>query len=45
MANIICLNKNYSTIRFLTKEKPLIVNKPKDKFETIFLRGKLNYDF
>ena len=35
MTNTICLNKNYSTTKFLLKEKIIIKNKPEDKFETI----------
>ncbi len=35
MTNTICLDENYSTTRLLTKEKPIIENKPEDKFETV----------
>ncbi len=35
MTNILCLDDKYSTTRLLTKEKPMIENKPEDKFETI----------
>jgi len=35
MTNTICLDENYSTTRLVTKEKPEIVNKPEDKFETV----------
>lgn len=30
-----CLNKDYSTTRLVTREKPIIENKPEDKFETV----------
>ena len=33
MNSIICLDKNYSTTRLLTNEKPNIVNNPSDKFK------------
>ena len=43
MPNTICLNKNSSTTRLLTKEKPIIENRPEDKFETVlFLPGSEN---
>ena len=43
MINTICLDKNYSTTRFLTKEKPIINNKAEDKCETfLFLPGGEN---
>ncbi len=29
------LDKNFSTTRLLTKEKPIIVNQPEDKFESV----------
>ena len=35
MTNTICLDENYSTTRFLTKEKPIIENRLEDKFETV----------
>ena len=35
MINAICLDENFSTTRLLTKEKPMIVNSPEDKFETV----------
>jgi len=35
MTNTICLNENSSTTRLLTKEKPIIENRPEDKFETV----------
>ncbi len=35
MTNTICLDKNYSTTRLLTQEKPEIVNNPSDKFATV----------
>jgi len=35
MNEMICLNKNYSTTRLLTKEQPKIVNNPEDKFESV----------
>lgn len=35
MTNTICLDKNYSTTRLLTQEKPVIINNPGDKFETV----------
>ncbi len=35
MTNTICLDETYSTTRRLAKEKPIIENKPEDKFETI----------
>ncbi|WP_052812827.1 glycosyltransferase family 2 protein [Desulfonatronum thioautotrophicum] len=31
----ICLNSDYSTTRLVTREKPVIVNKPEDTFETV----------
>jgi len=38
MTNTICLDKNYSTTRLLTQDKPVIINNPGDKFEiTLFL--------
>jgi glycosyltransferase involved in cell wall biosynthesis len=33
--NTICLDKNYSTTRLITKEIPEIVASPEDKFETV----------
>lgn len=33
--NKICLDKNYSTTRVVTQEKPEIINNPEDKFETL----------
>jgi hypothetical protein len=35
LINTICLDENYSTTRKLTKEKPKIINKPEDKFESV----------
>jgi glycosyltransferase involved in cell wall biosynthesis len=35
MANIICLDKNYSTTRLVTKEKPEIISNSNDKFESV----------
>ena len=35
MINTICLDKNYSTTRLLTKEKPIVINNPEDKFESM----------
>ena len=35
MTNTICLDKNYSTTRLLTQDKPVIINNPGDKFETV----------
>lgn len=35
MTNTIALDQNYSTTRLLMTQKPEIVNKPEDKFETI----------
>lgn len=35
MVNSICLDKNYSTTKMLTREKPKPINKPEDKFETL----------
>ncbi len=35
MTNKTILDKNYSTTRLLTKEKPVIGNKPEDKFESV----------
>ncbi len=35
MTNTICLDKNYSTTRVVTQEKPEIVNNSEDKFETV----------
>ncbi len=32
---IFCLNSDYSTTRLVTREKPVIVNKPEDTFETV----------
>ena len=34
MTDTICLDENYSTTRLATKERPIIVNDSKDKFET-----------
>lgn len=33
--NTICLDKNYSTTRVVTQEKPQIIKNPEDKFETV----------
>jgi cellulose synthase/poly-beta-1,6-N-acetylglucosamine synthase-like glycosyltransferase len=33
--NTICLDENYSTTRLVTQEKPKIINKPEDKFESV----------
>lgn len=30
-----CLNSDYSTTRLVTREKPIIVNRPEDAFETV----------
>ncbi len=30
-----CLDEKYSTTRCVTKEKPVIINSPEDKFETL----------
>ncbi len=35
MINTICLDENYSTTRLLTKEKPIVINNPEDKFESM----------
>ena len=35
MSKIICLDKNYSTTQLLTQEKPILEQKPEDKFGTI----------
>jgi len=35
MADIICVDKNYSTTRLLTREQPVIKNKPEDKLESV----------
>ena len=35
MANIKCLDKNYSTTRLVTKEKPEIMSNSNDKFESV----------
>lgn len=35
MINTICLDRNFSTTRLLTQEKPEIINNPEDKFETV----------
>ena len=35
MTKTIILDKNYSTTRLVTKEKPEIANKPEEKFETL----------
>ena len=32
---MICIDKNYSTTRLLTREKPVLENKPEDKFESV----------
>lgn len=34
MTDATCLDEKYSTTRLLTKEKPIIENRPEDKFET-----------
>lgn len=34
---MICLNKNYSTTKLVTKEKPELIDNPEDKFETMLL--------
>ena len=34
MNNIICLDKNYSTTRLVTKEKPETLNNLNDKFKS-----------
>jgi glycosyltransferase involved in cell wall biosynthesis len=39
-----CLNKEFSTTRVVTKEKPLIINRPGDKFQTfLFLQGNQDH--
>ena len=39
----ICLNENFSTTKLLTKEKPVVENRPEDKFETVlFLSEGVN---
>ena len=35
MTDVICLNDKYSTTRLLTKEKPIVINDPEDKFESV----------
>ena len=35
MLDTICLNENSSTTRLLTKEKPIVENRPEDEFETV----------
>ncbi len=40
MINTICLDKNYSTTRLVTKERPEIVNSPTDKFETVLFLSR-----
>ena len=35
MDSLICLDQNYSTTRWLTKEMPQIINADEDKFETV----------
>jgi len=35
MKNIICLDKNYSTTRLLTQEKPTIIHNSSEKLETV----------
>jgi len=35
MAEMTCLDKNYSTTRLLTREKPLLEHKAEDKFESM----------
>ena len=43
MCEIICLDKTYSTTKLLVKDKPIMKNKPKDKFEnTLFLPENKN---
>lgn len=42
MTNAISLDKNFSTTRLLTKEKPIIENGPEDKFESILFLPKNN---
>jgi len=43
MCEIICLGKTYSTTKLLVKDKPIMKNKPKDKFEnTLFLPENKN---
>ena len=39
MTNTICLDKNYSTTRTVTQEKPEIINNPEDKFETVLFNS------
>ena len=40
MTNTISLDAKYSTTRLLTKEKPIVENKPEDKFETVLFLPK-----
>jgi len=35
MTEMTCLDKNYSTTRFLTREQPVIEHKPEDKLESV----------
>jgi len=43
MTDMICLDKDYSTTRLLTKEQPKIINNTEDKFESVlFLQESEN---
>ncbi len=43
MTNTISLDAKYSTTKLLTKEKPVVENRPEDKFETVlFLSEGVN---
>jgi glycosyltransferase involved in cell wall biosynthesis len=35
MNDIVCLDEKYSTTKLLTQEKPVIVNNPEDKFDSV----------
>ena len=37
MTEVICLDKNYSTTRLLTRAQPVIEKKPEDKFESMLV--------
>jgi len=46
MTNTICLDKQYSTTRLLSKDKPILKNTSKDMFQTsLFLETNENYQF
>jgi len=35
MTKMICVDENYSTTRLVTREQPIIKNKPEDQFESV----------